>query len=200
MGVAASVKADIGVFPVSAIPYVTSRILNIDMGITTATFFCSLVIFQAILLRKNFKILSLFQILVASLFGYFVSFCNSLLRFDAPEFYPWRIILHTLGILLLSFGVMLYLAASIVPQPPEGVLLAINQISGWRVSTLKIVFDCSLVIICLIISSIFMGTPLYGIREGTIMAAVGIGYGMSIFNRLFLKGLTAFMFQSKPPP
>ena len=85
LGVSFSVKSGLGVSPVSSLPYVYSKILNVDMGITTAVLFTFYVLMQLALLRKEFQPQSFLQILVGVLFGSFVSLTNRLVSFPAPE-------------------------------------------------------------------------------------------------------------------
>lgn len=59
IGVALSVKSNLGVSPVSSIPYTMTCIWGIEMGKATIIFHCFLVLLQMILLRRNFKPINL---------------------------------------------------------------------------------------------------------------------------------------------
>ena len=72
-GVAVSVKADLGVTPLSSIPYTITVITGMDLGIATILFSVFMVFLQIILLRKNYKIINLLQIPVGIIFGMFMS-------------------------------------------------------------------------------------------------------------------------------
>ena len=69
IGIAVSVKSDLGVSPVSSIPYTMTCVWGIEMGRATIIFHCFLVLFQIILLRRHFKIKNLLQIAVGVVFG-----------------------------------------------------------------------------------------------------------------------------------
>ncbi|MDE7259923.1 MAG: hypothetical protein K2N77_11905, partial [Lachnospiraceae bacterium] len=73
IGIAISVKSNLGVSPVSSIPYTMTCIWGIEMGKATILFHCFLVLLQIILLRKNYKIKNLLQIIVGIVFGYFTT-------------------------------------------------------------------------------------------------------------------------------
>ena len=81
IGIAISVKSNLGVSPVSSIPYTMTCIWGIEMGKATILFHIVLVLIQLIILRKNFKLISLLQIPVGVVFGYFTTFCNYLASF-----------------------------------------------------------------------------------------------------------------------
>uniref|UniRef100_UPI001EF6BD8D hypothetical protein n=1 Tax=Fusobacterium mortiferum TaxID=850 RepID=UPI001EF6BD8D len=56
IGVTFSVKSNLGVSPVNAIPYVVSVILGIDQGLCVSIIFCSYIILQFFILRKEFNL------------------------------------------------------------------------------------------------------------------------------------------------
>lgn len=73
MGIAISVKSNLGVSPVSSIPYTMTCVWGIEMGLATVIFHFALVILQIILLRKSFELKNLLQIPVGILFGSFTT-------------------------------------------------------------------------------------------------------------------------------
>ncbi len=81
LGIAISVKSDMGVSPVSSIPYTMTCIWGIEMGRATVLFHTALVFIQLLLLRKEFKPVNLLQIPVGILFGAFTSFSNGLMLY-----------------------------------------------------------------------------------------------------------------------
>ena len=80
-GIAISVKSNLGVSPVSSIPYTMTRCWGLEMGKATILFHCVLVLIQVLILRKRFQLKSLLQIPVGIVFGYFTTFCNYLMTF-----------------------------------------------------------------------------------------------------------------------
>ena len=81
IGIALSVKSNLGVSPVSSIPYTMTCVWGIEMGKATILFHIVLVLIQIALLRKKFKPAQLLQILVGVVFGYFTTFCNYMVSF-----------------------------------------------------------------------------------------------------------------------
>lgn len=74
LGIAISVKSDLGVSPVSSIPYTMTCVWGIEMGKATILFHVGLVLLQIILLRRAFQLKNLLQIPVGILFGYLTHF------------------------------------------------------------------------------------------------------------------------------
>lgn len=81
LGIAISVKSDLGVSPVSSIPYTMTCVWGIEMGKATILFHVGLVLLQIILLRRAFQLKNLLQIPVGILFGYLTTFSNYLMTF-----------------------------------------------------------------------------------------------------------------------
>ena len=91
-GIAISVKSNLGVSPVSSIPYTVTRCWGLEMGKATILFHCVLVLIQVLILRKRFQLKSLLQIPVGIVFGYFTTFCTYLCT-DCSQLCPsdWHV-------------------------------------------------------------------------------------------------------------
>lgn len=196
LGVGVSVKSNLGISPVNSIPYVISRISGVDQGLLATIVFCGYILIQIIILRREFQIKNLFQIACASIFGYFVSFCNGLLTFQSPENYIIRLLLMSLSIVLIAGGIMLILVTDLIPQPVEGLCLAIEKKTGWQYGNIKTSFDCIVVGIAAIISLLAAGT-IVGLREGTVVAMFGVGKVIGLMFKHWRKKLVQFCFMTK---
>ena len=62
LGIAISVKSDMGVSPVSSIQYTMKCIWGIEMGRATILFHAVMVLIQVIILRKAFRMVNLLQV------------------------------------------------------------------------------------------------------------------------------------------
>jgi uncharacterized protein len=181
-GVAVAVKADLGITPVNSIAFVLSKIFPIDHGLLTGIIYASYVLIQLAILRREFRLYNLLQAGVGLLFGWFVFLCNHILAFPTPEFYLARLLFLLSGVIIIGLGITLYLRANLIPQPAEGLILAIQKKSGWKLHNIKVVFDCSVVVIAAVISLIII-KRIIGIREGTLIAMLGIGRCMGFFTK-----------------
>jgi uncharacterized protein len=193
LGVSFSIKSNLGVSPMNSLPYVISQVIGIDMGIITTLVFSSYVLMQIILLRREFRLKNLLQIVVASLFGTFVSLTNRLLSVPVPATYPMQLTFLAISLVLIGLGIMLYLVGDLVPQPPEGLVLAITRKTDKPFSAIKVIFDCTVVSSALMISFL-TGNGMMGVREGTLVAAIGIGKIIGLFSRWFRPALMAFCY------
>lgn len=185
LGVAISVKSDLGVSPVSSIPYTMTCVWGIEMGKATIVFHTALVLIQVVLLRRDFKIKNLLQIPVGVLFGYMTTFSNHLMTFlpDPGNIYI-RLAMVVLSTLLVAIGLFFYVPADIIPLAGEGVMLAISKTIGKPFSTVKVAFDISMVVISLITCLILIHS-LGSVGVGTVIAAVMVGMVLKLITKLF---------------
>jgi uncharacterized membrane protein YczE len=191
-GVAVAVKSDLGITPVNSIAYVASVALSVDHGLMTAVVYGGYVLLQLAILRKEFHPTGFLQIGVAAIFGLFLSLTNRILPFPPPEAYWGRILLMLASVVIIAVGILLYLRAELLPQPAEGLLLAVQKKKGWELHNIKIGFDCVVVVIAVLLSLIAF-QRIIGIREGTFIAMLGVGKVMGfIAGRLNPKINTLF--------
>lgn len=194
-GVSISKISNLGVSPVNSIPCVVSNIINIDMGICTTGVFALFILIQIVILRKKFKIVNLLQILCSVMFGWFVSisnaFCDSL--FLVPSNYFVSMVLLMVSIVMVALGILFYLEAEVMSLPGEGVMQAISHATGIKISTAKIFFDWSMLIIATTLSLLFLGR-LDGVREGTVVAAFGVGFVLKLLEKVLKNPVRNFIY------
>lgn len=185
LGVAVSVKSDLGVSPVSSIPYTMTCVWGIEMGKATIVFHAALVLVQVILLRRKFQLKNLLQIPVGVLFGYMTTFSNHLMTFlpDPGNIYI-RLGMVVISAVLAAIGLFFYVPADIIPLAGEGVMLAISKVADKAFSTVKIAFDVTMVVISLITCLILIHS-LGSVGIGTVIAAVMVGMVLKLITKLF---------------
>ena len=66
------------------------------------------------------------------------------------------------------------MTANVITLAGEGFILAVCKICPIKFGTMKVSFDVSLVVISCILSMVFLH-GIYGVREGTVAAAVLVG-------------------------
>lgn len=183
IGIALSVKSNLGVSPVSSIPYTMTWVWGIEMGKATILFHIVLVLIQIVLLRKNFKIKNLAQVLIGIVFGYFTTFCNYLVTFfPTPDNLVIRVGMVLLSTVLVGFGIFLYLPADLIPLAGEGAMQAVSHITGIEFSKVKIGFDCTMVLVSAV-TCLTLTHSLGSVGAGTILAAVLVGCFVGLFTK-----------------
>ena len=175
LGVSLITKASLGTSPISSIPYVLSLSFPFTLGNFTIFFSIFLILLQLLILRKNFKLEHVLQIPVSIVFGYFIDLTMLLFAWVNPQIYIMKIIYLLIGCLILGFGVYMEVLADVVMLPGESFVRAIVLTWKTNFGTTKICFDVSMSVIAAIFSFVFTGR-LNGVREGTIIAALLVGF------------------------
>ena len=190
LGVSLITKANLGTSPISSIPYVLSLNFPFTLGNFTIFFSIFLIVLQLIILRKNFKLEHILQIPVSIIFGYFIDLTMILFSWVNPEAYIMKIVYLLIGCLILGVGVYMEVLADVVMLPGESFVRAIVLTWKTNFGITKICFDVSMSVIAAVLSFIFAGR-LAGVREGTVIAALLVGFIARLIGKklVFLKDM-----------
>ncbi|AGF71372.1 YczE/YyaS/YitT family protein [Corynebacterium halotolerans] len=183
LGIAFSIRSGLGTTPISTLPLVLSLIAPLSVGTTTILMNLSFVVAQILILRKRFEPVQLLQVPAAFLFGFLIDVGLWVLHGVNYSAYWQQWVLVLIGIVFVGFGVACQITANTLTLAGEGIVLAISNslIRHFGAKTyllfgsLKITFDVSLVILSALLSLLFLH-ELAGVREGTVLAAVGVGF------------------------
>ena len=190
LGVSLITKANLGTSPISSIPYVLSLNFPFTLGNFTIFFSIFLIVLQWIILRKNFKLEHILQIPASIIFGYFIDLTMILFSWVNPEAYIMKIVYLLIGCLILGVGVYMEVLADVVMLPGESFVRAIVLTWKTNFGTTKICFDVSMSVIAAVLSFVFAGR-LAGVREGTVIAALLVGFIARLIGKklVFLKDM-----------
>lgn len=198
-GINVAKVSNLGISPVSSIPFVLgAKFTVLTNGQWTTIIYALFVLVQLLLLLKQFKWYYLFQILIALVFGWLVDGTALVINafLSTPNLYVLKLLLILVSIVLIAFGIFLYLEANIMSMPGEGVTVAISTRFKCTVPTAKLIFDISITAIAVILSFCFFG-KLQIVREGTAFCMIGVGLMMKPIMKLLKKPLHAFIYKEK---
>lgn len=122
------------------------------------------------------------QIPVSVVFGYFIDLTMYLLFWVEPQGYAVKLVALVAGCIVLGFGVYLEVLADVVMLPGESFVRAVVQVWHTNFGTTKIIFDSSMTVIAAVLSLLFFGR-LNGVREGTIIASLLVGFFAKVFGK-----------------
>ena len=196
-GISVSIKSNLGVSPASSLPFVLSqKFTRFTLGTWTTIIYCVLVLIQLVLLRKDFKWYFVFQFAVSTVFGFFVDGAAWLAQLFVPNvsYYALRVLYALISMVLIAFGVTMYLTGNIMSMPAEGVALALHKKTKWQVSTCKMITDMTITCCAIVCSFLFFG-KLHGVREGTVLLAFGIGFIMKPISKYFRQPLKKWIYK-----
>ena len=174
-GVSLAIHSNLGVSPVSSLPNVLGQLIHVSVGTCVTGVFCFYSLLQILLLRKDFKWINLAQIIIASVFGYFVDFTDMLLgNLVIPGGYLGRVVVMAISLTCASIGTTLYMEAKLINVPMEGLTVAISEKFNIPFPKVRRTADCTILAIAAVLSIVFLG-KIYGIREGTVISALFLG-------------------------
>lgn len=174
-GVAISVRADLGTAPIASLPAVLSMATPVTVGVYLMTLNLVFVACQAILLRRKFQAFQLIQIPLAVAFGGFVDLCMYLTSWIQPTSYLEQWGWLVLSVVVLAVGVYVEMQPRLTYLPGNGIVFVLYSVlQNIPYGTVKVLFDSILVASAAGVSLIVMG-GFFGVREGTIVAALSVG-------------------------
>lgn len=193
LGIGFAKQADLGISPISSVPNVMSLKFDfLSLGEWLIVANLLLLLGQILLLRRQFKMVQLLQIPLSFLFGYFTDLGVWIVKGLPSDTYLIKFILLLVSIVIIGFGVALGVIANAILNSPEAFMKVIAEKTKKDFGTIKVIFDVSWVAIATVLSLIFFG-GLEGIREGTVISAILVGFVVKFFRPLLEKPLTKLL-------
>ena len=174
LGVALSIRANLGTSPISSVPYVSSLFSPLSVGNASIVMHCLMILAQILILRKQYEPVQLLQLPVAVVFGWLTDAAMLITGAVTCSAYWQQWAVCVLGILLVGIGVSFEVTAGVVTLAGEGTVLALCRVLPVKFGTMKVTFDVCLVLTACLLSLVFLG-ELQGVREGTVAAALCVG-------------------------
>lgn len=187
-GITLAVNSNLGVSPVTSLPYVVSQVLNVTLGTCTIIVYTCYIFLQMILKGGKFQPALLLQLVFSTVFGYLVDGTKLILGDFVPTTYFAQLVMLAASIVLIGFSLVLYIDVRIAPMPPEGLVTCIADKLSKPFPKIKTLFDCASVLAGLSLCFLFLG-KVVGIREGTVITALLVGK----LTGFFRKRLTPFI-------
>lgn len=178
MGIAFITKALLGTSPITSVTYVLSMFTPLTIGQWTIVLNLLFVLFELpFMTRKELKDdlrMFLLQIPISLCFGTFIDLSMNMLYWLEPVKYIGQIIYLLVGCVILAAGITLEVKANVAMMAGEYFVRVISQRFHGEFGYVKLCFDITLVCIACLFSICFM-SGIYGVREGTVAAALLVG-------------------------
>lgn len=172
LGGVLAIKSNLGASPVSSLPLSISKVTSISLGRAATILFIIYVGIQILILRRDFKIVQLLQIM---------NFFNAIININVDSFYI-RIVICILSFFITAFGVTFTITANIVPVAPDGLAQVISKKAKIEFGKAKIYFDC--VVVALSVGILLINNKgLDGLGIGTVLSALLVGRIVAYINK-----------------
>lgn len=187
LGIDIVVKADLGNSPISATPNVLSLgFAAVSFGTFMLGWQCFLVLVQIALLRREFRLVDLWQIPISVFFGVCIDAFMALLGPAAPTSYVASWLWLAGGMAVLALGIVMTVVSGTVMNCGEAVVQAVVRKTGARFGTVKVGFDLACAALACLCAFLFVG-HLAGVREGTFVCAAFTGVIVNVYMGLYGK-------------
>lgn len=209
LGIILNTKSGLGVSPIISVSYSISTILDMNFGNITFVLYTVFVMIELILHtvrnckedRKEGKILEsavrrslplvlgmdILQLPLSLVFTRFMNLFSAWI--PAPTGLASQFLVLAGGIICTGIGAAMSLNMRIIPNPGDGIVQAISDCIHKPVGFTKNCFD--LLNICITISvGLIFAHKLIGVGVGTVVAVLGVGRVIALFNHFFMKKMT----------
>ena len=195
-GIVLNTKSGLGVSPIISISYSVSVIYDLNFGNATFALYAAFVAVEIILhlIRRQEGSLLLtlgkdvLQLPLSLVFTRFMNLFSALL--PEPEGFLPQLAVLVAGIILTGIGAAMSLNMRIIPNPGDGIVQSIADFVRKPVGITKNCFDlfdvCLTALICVV-----AGHKVIGIGLGKVLAVLGVGRVIALFNHLFMKKMNA---------
>ena len=178
LGIDVVVKADLGNSPISATPNVLALgFPAVSFGTFMLGWQCFLVLVQVALLRREFRLVDLWQIPISVFFGLCIDWFMALLGAAAPTTYLASWLWLAVGMAVLAAGIVMTVVSGTVMNCGEAVVQAV-------VRTVKVGFDLACAALAVLCALVFVG-HLAGVREGGVACAALTGVVVNGYMALY---------------
>jgi len=185
-GMTLLIKSGLGQSTVSGISYNIGYVTNIKTGTILGLINYLCFIGQVILLKRSFKVIQVFQLLITTIFSSTVNlfmYDFKLISELQVDNYIVNLIILIIGIVFMSYGVSLMMVADLIFLPFEGFCNVLSVKLKIQFGTLRRYVDILLVVISLVLIYVF-NIPNTSVREGTIIYTFLFGTLLNIFMKV----------------
>lgn len=175
LGVSFSIQADLGVSPVSSLPYAFALTSGFSVGIMTIAANVLFILIQIVLSKRIDLKDSIVQLIISFMFGFFMDMTLFIVRlFPTPEAIAIKLLFLIVSLFVVAIGLLGYFSAKFPLMPYDALTYVISGKFKLKFSKAKISSDLINVCIAGLVCIIFIQS-LGAVGIGTIVAAYFIG-------------------------
>ena len=201
LGITLNTKTGLGVSPIIAVAYAVSVICSTDLGNTVLVWYSVFVVTEILLHgvkmyrgeRIQKIILDILQIPLSIVFTRFMNLYVAVIPNFATDCkgaffgtFAGRMLFLVIAVILTGIGAAMSLDMRLIPNPGDGIVQTISDVSGKEVGLVKNMFDVTSVLLTCVIGLIF-AHRIIGIGIGTLVAVLGVGRVIAVFQHVFLR-------------
>ena len=182
IGLTLTAETRLGASALTAIPFVVSLRFPISFANATLGLFLIYVAVQFVVTRdRRTLVLTLLQLPLSVLFTGVMHIAQDAIEVEAFPL-PARLGFLALAIVFTGIGAAMTLKMKLIPNPGDGFVQTLAEKTGKPLGTMKNIVDIS-VCTAALLSLLCMG-KLEGVGIGSVMAMLGVGRVIALYNNL----------------
>ena len=199
LGIILNTKSGLGVSPIISVAYSFATIWNLNFGNTTFVLYAIFVMIEMILhfimskrqqadTEKSLVLTlgkDLLQLPLSLAFTRFMNLFSAWIPVPSHGFGS-KLVVLAMGIICTGIGAAMSLNMRLIPNPGDGIVQTIADCIHKQVGFTKNCFDLMNICITISVGMIF-AHRLVGVGIGTVIAVVGVGRVIAVFNYLCMK-------------
>ena len=181
VGTGVGTKTGMGISPVNAIPFATSRAFGLELSDTSFCFFILMTALQFLIRGKQYRWADLLQIPFSMVLSTLIGLFDNILQVPEPLWQKFCML--GLSLLLLGVGVTLVVNMRIAPNPADGLADTIGWALRCDMGLGKNIVDIGFVTTAFLIDLLF-GTLWCSTGLTTVISSILLGRLIALFNRV----------------
>ena len=183
IGLTLTAETRLGASALTAIPFVVSLRFPISFANATLGLFLIYVAVQFVVTRdRRTLVLTLLQLPLSVLFTGVMHIAQDAIEVEAFPL-PARLGFLALAIVFTGIGAAMTLKMKLIPNPGDGFVQTLAEKTGKPLGTMKNIVDSVSVCTAALLSLLCMG-KLEGVGIGSVMAMLGVGRVIALYNNL----------------
>lgn len=192
LGITLNTRTNLGVSPIISVAFCVSKIVHADVGDMTLLWYTTFVVIEILchVGMKRYRAIGpdVLQIPLSIVFTRFMNLFSGLIP-DMTGNLVSRVLWLIFAIILTGMGIVFTLNMRLIPNPGDGIVQALADCSGRKVSLVKNMLDATCVLLTILIGY-FSSGKLIGIGIGTVLAVIFVGRVVAVGNYFFKNKIT----------
>lgn len=177
LGIVLCKKSNLGISPVSSIPFVLEEITGLSFGQMTMMFHLANSFMQLVLVKKWWDLKIYLQVPLAFVFGVVIDALQKWIVIDADRL-PEQIAALLFSVVFTAVGMVCMIEMNLVQNPPDGTVRGLSQRFGGELGRVKIGYDISCVAVSMVLGLLCL-QKIRGFGAATLVSAVMVGKTVS---------------------
>ena len=184
LGLTLNTKTGLGVSPIISVAFSVSEIWGLNFGDMTFLLYTLFVVGQLVLRGRDRRLTDLLQLPLSLVFSRVLNLYSALIPYEAAEHsFALNFALLLAAIFFTGAGAAITVNMRLVPNPGDGIVVAVADKLGRGQGFGKNVFDLGCVAVTCVLSLLAAG-KIVGVGVGTVAAMIGVGRAIALVNYL----------------